>query len=161
MTRAELAALADDPEAYEPPEPPEPKLRRPGLQRRPHSRRGPARKQSGRGRLVLPEARYQALRMLVFARAGWRCERCGIADGPRNGLQAHHRKLRSQGGNDEACNLAALCAECHAWCHRYPVKAQPGGWIVPSWADPSRRPLFMHDGRVALVDNAGGYDLAA
>jgi phage terminase large subunit GpA-like protein len=93
------------------------------------------------------------MRLTCFRRAGWRCERCG----ERRPLQAHHRQLLSQGGPDALSNLAALCAECHAWAHAHPWDAQLGGWIVLSWADPATRAMFLHDGQLAVPDDEGGY----
>lgn len=58
----------------------------------------------------------EAVRPVVLARAGNRCERCG----ERKPLELHHRLPRSRGGTHTAENLAALCATrdgqngCHA-----------------------------------------------
>lgn len=96
---------------------------------------------------------WEKLRQACFIRAGDRCERCGKA----TELQCHHRKLRAQGGRNTLSNLAALCFECHMWCHDHPEAAQLGGYIVPSWADPASRAMFLHDGRLAVPDDEGGY----
>ena len=49
----------------------------------------------------------------------------------------HHRKLRSQGGGDEPCNILKVGDEIHTWIHENPVTALELGWIVPSWEDPA------------------------
>jgi len=40
------------------------------------------------------------------------CENCG-----RQGVDIHHLKFRSQGGQDVIENLMALCRECHFEVH--------------------------------------------
>lgn len=65
-------------------------------------------------------------RLAVLDRARHRCERCKA---PRP-LQLHHRKLRSAGGDDEASNLAAVCAQCHDHIHRNPAESAREGWII-------------------------------
>jgi len=106
---------------------------------------------------MLTETEYVALKRLVFARAGHRCERCG----EYRHLDAHHRKLVSQGGPDAAVNLAALCRACHDWCHRWPLKAQAAGWIVPSFADPASRAMLLWNGRLVLLGEDGSYSFQA
>src|SRR5688500_8554721 len=55
---------------------------------------------------------------------GNRCERCG-ATGVR--LQGHHRRLRSQGGEDVQENCVVLCGDCHSWVHANPSAAVAAG----------------------------------
>jgi 5-methylcytosine-specific restriction endonuclease McrA len=46
----------------------------------------------------------------VLARAGWRCQACGV----RRRLDVHHVIKRSQGGSDFDLDLlVALCRWCH------------------------------------------------
>ena len=40
------------------------------------------------------------------------CELCGI-----KAVDIHHKKLKSQGGTDEADNLIAVCRPCHSELH--------------------------------------------
>jgi hypothetical protein len=48
--------------------------------------------------------------MQVLARAGWRCQACGV----RRRLDVHHVVKRSQGGSDfDLDQLVALCRWCH------------------------------------------------
>ena len=123
------------------------------LQRRSYMKRTPPRRRGLRPDRLAGESEFEAMRHACFKRAGWRCERCGN----RRPLQAHHRQLLAQGGPDALSNLASLCAECHSWAHAHPWEAQLGGWIVQSWADPASRAMFLHDGRLAVPDDEGGY----
>lgn len=59
------------------------------------------------------------------------CLRCG-----GQGVHVHHRKLRSQGGDDSEANLVRLCLECHVWVHANPAEAYESGFLVHSWDDP-------------------------
>ena len=60
-------------------------------------------------RLKLAPDEYDALRLRVLERDGWRCQICGSM----SDLQVHHLKHRSRLGNDELDNLIALCLRCH------------------------------------------------
>src|SRR3990167_3684257 len=48
----------------------------------------------------------------------------------------HHRKRRSQGGDDSPTNILLLPQEVHAWVHDNPDKAYELGWLVKSYDDP-------------------------
>ena len=97
---------------------------------------------------------------IVLNRAGNYCEACG---GSGHNFALHHRRLKSQGGKDEACNLIAVHHECHNMgtkaIHMNPAKSIEMGWIVPSWAQPSEFPLHLSDGSKVLLDNEGSYKL--
>lgn len=94
----------------------------------------------------------------VLERAGHYCEACGQSCWD---FALHHRKLRSQGGKDEVCNLIAVHHACHNLgtdsIHLKPKKAIEKGQIVPSWAEPSEFPLTLPDGSKVLLDNEGNY----
>lgn len=87
------------------------------------------------------------LRELIYERSGGYCELCcyPLADS----WAIHHRKLRSQGGQDEAVNLVAL----HHWCHNLgtksvhlnPKESTERGYIVPSWGNPKEIPICPDD----------------
>lgn len=81
------------------------------------------------------------------------CERCGKT----RASEAHHRKLVSEGGPDVASNLAALCRQCHSWCHTHPSAARKGGWIVTAWADWEVKALLLWDGSMVLLDDSACY----
>lgn len=106
---------------------------------------------------------YADLRLVVWERAGGRCERCGT--GITDGFECHHRKLRSQGGRDDVTNLVALCPGpqgCHSWAHQNPAEAKAAGWIVRSGSDPANVAVVLHDGRTVRLDSledGAGYDV--
>ena len=127
-----------------------------GLQPRPHVDRKKRAPVKPRNRATA-EA-YAQLRVTVHARAGGRCERCGTPVGVHD-MEAHHRKLRSQGGRDELVNLVALCSDCHhTQVHAHPERARGEGWIVRSGSDPAAVAVTLHDGRTVRLDADGGYD---
>lgn len=94
----------------------------------------------------------------VLERSNGYCESCGL---PCGQPALHHRKLKSQGGKDEVCNLIAVHHKCHNLgtdsIHLNPAKSVEMGWIVPSWAQPSEFPLTFSDGSKVLLDNEGSY----
>lgn len=107
--------------------------------------------------------RWAALREVVLARAGHRCERCG--EGIRLAtFECHHRRLRSQGGRDVVENLVAVCPDDHRWIHAHPTQARADGWIVPGLGagphvHPECVPITLHDGRMVLLDPDAGYEV--
>jgi ATP-dependent DNA helicase RecQ len=64
--------------------------------------------------LRLEPDQYDSLRSQVLRRDGWRCQSCGTM----SNLEVHHRKFRSQSGDDSEQNLITLCAACHVSVHR-------------------------------------------
>lgn len=97
---------------------------------------------------------------IVLSRAGNYCEKCGQSG---HDFALHHRRLKSQGGKDEVCNLIAVHHKCHNMgtdaIHMNPAKSIEMGWIVPSWAQPAEYPLHLPDGSKVLLDNEGSYQL--
>ena len=57
--------------------------------------------------------RYRRLQLLVLARDGRRCVRCGS----RVGLQCHHVVPLAAGGLDTPSNCRTLCEICHSRLH--------------------------------------------
>ncbi len=146
-------------EPPEPPEPPEkPQKRKPKKLTR-KAKLAPRRAKRHKVDLdgLAPQQEWQQIREACFERSGYRCEKCGKPASQAYRFEAHHRKLVSRGGRDELCNLAALCSTCHRWCHDNNTRAEMAGWIVPSWADPARRAVTLHDGRMVLFDDLGGF----
>jgi len=94
----------------------------------------------------------------VLNRAKHHCEACGL---PGADLALHHRRLKSQGGKDEVCNLIAVHHRCHNMgtdsIHMRPKKAIERGQICPSWEQPAECPLTLPDGSKVLLDNEGSY----
>lgn len=101
---------------------------------------------------------WRAQREALYARAHGRCERCGCSLDD-HGLEAHHRKLRSQGGGHDLANLAALDPTCHTWAHGHPIEARAGGWIVASGGNPETRAVVLHDGRTVRLTTEATYDV--
>lgn len=52
-------------------------------------------------------------------------------------VHKHHRKRRSQGGDDSPSNIMLLPQEIHAWVHDNPEKAYELGWLVKSYDEPT------------------------
>lgn len=90
--------------------------------------------------------------LILMARAGYACERCGHAD---QGIERHHRKRRRDGG-ESLPNLTALCTSCHAWCHAHPALARKYGWIVSVTADPIAVPMLWRSREWVLLTEDGG-----
>lgn len=88
--------------------------------------------------------RMDELRPLVFARAGYRCERCGWRAGGGLRLEAHHRLMVGQGGPDTLENLVALCGPnprgCHGWVHQHPTEAYACGLLIRQSSGPPAEP---------------------
>jgi 5-methylcytosine-specific restriction endonuclease McrA len=61
------------------------------------------------------ERAWQRVRAAVFARDGRICRACQR----KGGVEVHHIRFRSTGGEDSTSNTAALCRECHADVHAY------------------------------------------
>jgi len=83
-----------------------------------------------------------------------RCVRCG-----GEGWQVHHRKLRSQGGQDVLPNLILMCRACHDTVHsRRAEVGEPGGFIVPSWNNPEGVAVEYHGRGWVWLTSAGGLE---
>jgi len=52
-------------------------------------------------------------------------------------LHKHHRKRRSQGGDDSPANVINIPDVLHEWIHRNPEEAYELGLLVKSWQEPS------------------------
>lgn len=97
--------------------------------------------------------------MLLLARCGSRCEKCGQPLG--NHLERHHRQRREVGG-DRLSNLLALHPHCHAWITEHPEEAREQGWIVSSSGiiggapNPELVPVRLPDGYLWLLSDDGG-----
>jgi 5-methylcytosine-specific restriction endonuclease McrA len=66
-----------------------------------------------RPRVKLAADAYEQLRLEVLRRDNWRCQHCGR----RENLEVHHKKMRSQAGDDSELNLITLCSTCHESVH--------------------------------------------
>lgn len=65
-------------------------------------------------------------------RAAGRCEANtpGCPPGAHWGDQAHHRRLRAQGGSDGIDNLLWVCTDGHTWIHAHPEASYDAGWML-------------------------------
>jgi len=61
------------------------------------------------------EQQWQRVRQCVLVRDGRRCRVCRTMEG----VDVHHVRFRSVGGDDNTSNCAALCRICHAEIHAY------------------------------------------
>ncbi len=57
--------------------------------------------------------RNQSLRVKVFKRDSFTCQKCKIQDKNGKKLEAHHMIPLYLGGKDEIINLITLCFDCH------------------------------------------------
>ena len=65
------------------------------------------------------------MRPVVVSRFAGQCHICNDP-----GTAVHHRKLRSQGGDNSLDNLLLLCDSCHAYVHNHPALAVSAGYIL-------------------------------
>jgi len=87
-------------------------------------KRSPIAKKPKKTEKGLAEARKAA-----FARSAGRCE--AQWQGCQQSAQhAHHRLLRSQGGQHTADNLLSVCFSCHAYIHANPEQAYERGHML-------------------------------
>lgn len=108
----------------------------------------------------------QATVEVVIERDGGSCVVCGEGVSGTRGLDysIHHRKRRSQGGDNRLSNLVLVhghgTAGCHGRIHKEIAKAQEGGWLLLSTDEPERVPMAHHVyavlARRFLLDNEGG-----
>ena len=107
---------------------------------------------------VLEEVRFQ-----VFARANYRCEKCG-GGGDAFGWSVHHRVPRRMGGSrDEAlhlpANLILLCGSgvsgCHGWVESYRDKAREKGFLLMKVESAEEIPFIDDSGKAWNIRNDG------
>lgn len=99
------------------------------------------------------------IRTLVYARAGSRCERCGVY---AYGGSLHHRRPRGMGGTKDpaarsAANALLLCGTgttgCHGWVESHRADALELGLLVRQGHDPHDVPATIRIGRVLLGEH--------
>ena len=78
--------------------------------------------------LRLSPEEYEALKLRVLARDGYKCRHCGWRQ-----TSVHHVIFRSEGGLDEPWNLVCLCLKCHDAIHRYElfIEVVPPNFVGP------------------------------
>jgi hypothetical protein len=94
----------------------------------------PLRRKRPLNRLPSFDEDYYAKRPILL-REG--CRLC-----PAAAAHVHHRKMRSQGGDNDWPNLVPLCWWHHDAVHRYPAIAHTLGLIVRRGEDPVRIPIL-------------------
>lgn len=62
------------------------------------------------------ERAYKRLCDLLWVERRGKCEKC-LKSLPREYAEFHHKKFRSQGGEDTEENLIMLCGDCHKAAH--------------------------------------------
>lgn len=65
-------------------------------------------------------------------------------------IHAHHRKRRSQGGDDSPTNVIHIPDWFHSWIHDNVEKAQQLGLLVPGWQDPADVPITLPEDLISL-----------
>jgi len=67
---------------------------------------------------------------VVRLRSSNKCEAQvpGVCTGA--GQHIHHRKLRSQGGDNLAKSLLHVCFKCHRYIHDHPAESYERGWLI-------------------------------
>jgi len=87
------------------------------------------------------ESEFKRMRPVIRRRSHGQCEvRCSQACQGK-ATHVHHRKMRSQGGDNSEANLLHVCARCHLTIHDGPAIAYEHGWLVHSWDEPSSVPV--------------------
>lgn len=93
-------------------------------------------------------------RRIVHRRADQHCERCGRVIREQEFASIHHRRRRSQGGQNTPENMTLLHGSgvtgCHGWVHAHPADAMKEGFLVPAWLDPADVPVKMPQGMALL-----------
>lgn len=75
----------------------------------------------------------KATRPIVEARSGGICEAPFFPHVCTSvATEMHHRKRRSQGGDNSPENIAHLCSNAHARVHAFPAEAYAVGLLIPN-----------------------------
>lgn len=94
---------------------------------------------------------WATMNLLLEARAGGACERCGHECGKAN---RHHRKRRREGG-DSLSNIILVGSECHAEIHAHPELARREGFIVSVSRQPEDVPIHWQRRSWRTLHNDG------
>lgn len=97
-------------------------------------------------------AEWEEATLLLLARSGHRCERCGH---PLAGRMERHHRIRRRDGGDRLSNLLVLHSSCHQYVTEHPEEARANGWIVSalSGVDPAAAPVRIAGALWFLRDN--------
>ena len=79
---------------------------------------------------ALSGSRWEATRLAVFDRDGWRCWTCGAP----GALEGHHREALADGGAEyDLDNVVTLCRSCHIEHHRTGADPEREAWALTLW----------------------------
>lgn len=104
----------------------------------------------------------QAIREIVYARSGGRCELCGRS---AYGGSVHHRRARGMGGTKSKwvnlpANLLVVCGSgtsgCHGKIESYREMGYRAGWLLRWGEEPEHAAFVDSSGRWWRLDNEGG-----
>lgn len=92
----------------------------------------------------------------VDADSAWPpCEHCGQW---APGLEMHHRKFRSRGGDWRPANIIGLCSKCHQQVTTdHTGSARTHGLAVSQVEEPEQIPVTTWYAGAVLLDNLGCY----
>jgi hypothetical protein len=99
------------------------------------------------------------VREAIWQRCGGLCELCKESLKP--GWHAHHRRRRSQGGDDSVTNVLALHGRCHDRVHGHVDWSEQAGFLVRSTEYPGRKRLALFGERWVRLARDGSYVEAA
>jgi hypothetical protein len=128
----------------------------------PPSRKTPLRAAQRQRRTAREAEPSRAVRMLVMARDGWCCRRCGksVIGLP---YSVSPRKLRSHEGESSPSGLILLCGTetllCRGYVHSHIAESYQAGWLVRSTQDPALVPVIIAGGISVWLDDSGTYSV--
>lgn len=99
----------------------------------PPQRRTPLKTRSRIKPKVKDRTVWDDTRQAVSFRARGFCE-VGADSCSTLGHEAHHVRMRSQGGSDDPENLLWVCRACHSFIHLHPAISYDRGWLARATA---------------------------
>jgi len=128
----------------------------------PLGRKTPLRAAQGQHRTAREAEPSRAVRMLVMARDGWRCCRCGnsVIGLP---YSVSPRKLRSQENDSSPSGLILLCGTetllCRGYVRSHIAESYHAGWLVRGTEDPALVPVIIAGGITVWLEDSGTYSV--
>ncbi|WP_170177806.1 HNH endonuclease [Thermomonospora umbrina] len=114
-----------------------------------------------RSKVLNPRPDISEQRAEAYERAGGKCDLCGQPLSWAR-FECHHRKKRSQGGDDSLSNLIALHPACHHdKVHGRPKWAYEHGFMVRRDGDPAKTAVFRHGTRWQIPGDEQWHGAAA
>jgi len=108
--------------------------------------------------------------MLLFHRAGARCELCATDLSAGAPSSKHHRRPRGMGGSsttwiNDVSNLLLLCGTgttgCHGRIESHRTAAYDAGWLLRTGFNPWEVPVVLHGHRTVYLTRDGQYAVGA